>query len=66
MVRVFVPGADGETPMAGVVEHVGTSWSSRFGSDDELLVTLRSWLERERVPAVVDWASSGDSKSEEE
>jgi hypothetical protein len=50
VVRVFVPAARGETPFAGVVEHVGTSWSARFGSDEELLTTIRSWLDRERAP----------------
>jgi len=50
VIRVFVPAAHGETPFAGVVEHVGTSWSARFGSDEELVRAIRSWLERERVP----------------
>jgi hypothetical protein len=50
VVRVFVPAARGETPFAGVVEHVGTSWSARFGSDEELLTAIRSRLERERAP----------------
>lgn len=50
VVRVFVPAARGETPFAGVVEHVGTSWSARFGSGEELLTAIRSWLEHERVP----------------
>ena len=50
VVRVFVPAARGETPFAGVVEHVGTSWSARFGSDEELLTAIRSWLDREGEP----------------
>lgn len=50
MIRVFVPAASGETPFAGVAEHVGTSWSARFASGEELLDALRSWLERERAP----------------
>lgn len=50
VVRVFVPAEHGETPFAGVLEHVGTNWSARFGSDEELVRAIRSWLERERVP----------------
>ena len=37
MVRVFVPAARGETPFAGVVEHVGTSWSARFSNTPAIL-----------------------------
>lgn len=48
IVRVFVPAADGDTQIAGVVEHVGSGWSSHFGSEDELFSAFRSWLERER------------------
>jgi hypothetical protein len=59
VVRVFLPVTGGETPIAGVVEHVGTSWSGQFGTDAELLKTIRSWLEREHVPLTVARTARG-------
>lgn len=50
VVRMFVTTVPGESPFAGVVEHVGTTWSARFGSHEELVTVLRSWLEHERTP----------------
>lgn len=47
MVRVFVPAVESVPQLAGVIEHVGTGWSARFSSSDELLASFRSWLERE-------------------
>jgi hypothetical protein len=49
MVRVFVPAAAGDTPFAGVVEHVGTNWSAQFANEDELLRSIRTWLDREQA-----------------
>ncbi len=49
VVRVFVPADAAETPLAGVVEHVGTGWSAPFGSEGELLAAFRSWLKREAL-----------------
>lgn len=57
VVRMFVPAAGAEAPFAGIVEHVGTSWSAHFGSGEELQTAIRSWLEREHPP--VGTASSG-------
>jgi hypothetical protein len=47
VVRVFVPAEAGEAEFAGLVEQVGTGWSARFASGEELLASIRSWQERE-------------------
>jgi hypothetical protein len=47
VVRVFVPAEAGEARLAGLVEQVGTGWSARFASGEELLAAIRPWVERE-------------------
>lgn len=59
VVRIFVPAAGGETPIAGVVEHVGTGWSASFGGEEELLTAFRSWLEREGTPIGANVSEKG-------
>ena len=51
VVRVFVPDAGGDTPIAGIVEHVGTTWANRFTGEDELIASLRAWIGRNETPA---------------
>lgn len=62
MVRVFVPAAPGEAPLAGMVEHVGTGWSTHFGSGNELLAAFNAWLEREQVSASVPSATDAKER----
>jgi hypothetical protein len=49
VVRVFVPAAGGETPLAGVVEHVGQAQTARFANEQELIAAIRAALEHEPV-----------------
>ena len=50
MVRVFRAVGAADASLAGVIEHIGTGWSTPFTTADELVSSIQAWLEPDSTP----------------